>query len=74
MAAREGAVNAKRAALCQLRDLLITTPEPLRSELRPLSRARLLGQLSATARNAATTPSYAERCSPSAQSLDASSS
>ena len=31
VAAREGAVNAKRAGLCQLRDLLITTPEPLRS-------------------------------------------
>ena len=42
VAAREGAVNAKRAGLCQLRDLLITTPEPLRSELRPLTRARLL--------------------------------
>jgi transposase len=39
-------VNAKRAGLCQLRDLLITTPEPLRSELRPLSRARLLRRLS----------------------------
>ena len=36
MAAREGAVNAKRAGLCQLRDLLVTTPEPLRAELRPL--------------------------------------
>src|SRR5947208_6736544 len=48
MAAREGAVNAKRAALCQLRDLLITTPEPLRSELRPLTRARLLQRLAAT--------------------------
>jgi transposase len=48
MAAREGAVNAKRAGLCQLRDLLITAPEPLRSELRPLSRARLLSRLSAT--------------------------
>lgn len=45
MAAREGAVNAKRAGLCQLRDLLITTPEPLRSELRPLTRARLLARL-----------------------------
>ena len=32
VAAREGAVNARRAGLCQLRDLLITTPEPLRSE------------------------------------------
>jgi transposase len=48
MAAREGAVNAKRAGLCQLRDLLITTPEPLRSELRPLTRARLLNRLAAT--------------------------
>jgi transposase len=48
MAARDGAVNAKRAGLCQLRDLLITTPEPLRSELRTLSRARLLGRLSTT--------------------------
>jgi transposase len=41
-AAREDAVNAKRAGLCQLRDLLVTAPEPLRSELRPLRRARLL--------------------------------
>jgi len=48
MAAREGAVNAKRAALCQLRDLLITTPEPLRSEFRTLSRARLLSRLAQT--------------------------
>jgi transposase len=47
MAAREGAVNARRAGLCQLRDLLITTPEPLRSELRPLSRAQLLRRLAA---------------------------
>src|SRR6266571_4333341 len=48
VAAREGAVKAKRAGLCQLRDLLITTPEPLRSELRPLTRARLLQRLAAT--------------------------
>jgi transposase len=48
VAAREGAVNAKRAGLCQLRDLLITTPEPWRSQLRPLSRARLLQHLAAT--------------------------
>jgi transposase len=47
VAAREGAVNAKRAGLCQLRDLLITTPEPLRAELRPLTRARLLQRLAA---------------------------
>jgi hypothetical protein len=48
VAAREGAVNAKRAGLCQLRDLLITAPEPLRSELRPLTRVRLLQRLAAT--------------------------
>jgi hypothetical protein len=48
VAAREGAVNAKRAGLCQLRDLLITAPEPLRSELRPLTRARLLQRRAAT--------------------------
>jgi transposase len=48
VAAREGAINAKRAGLCQLRDLLITTPEPLRSELRPLTPARLLQRLAAT--------------------------
>ena len=42
------AENARRAGLCQLRDLLITTPEPLRSELRPLTRARLLQRLAAT--------------------------
>ena len=48
MSAREGAVNAKRAGICQLRDLLITTPEPLRRELRPLTRARLLQRLAAT--------------------------
>lgn len=47
-AAREGAVNAKRAGVCQLRDLLVTAPEPLRSELRVLSRARLLSRLVAT--------------------------
>jgi len=32
MAVREGAVNARRAGLCQLRDLLITTPEPLATD------------------------------------------
>jgi transposase len=46
-AVREGAVNARRAALCQLRDLLITTPEPLRGDLRPLTRAQLLRRLGA---------------------------
>jgi hypothetical protein len=45
LAAREGAVSARTAAYCQLRDLLVTTPEPFRSELRPLSPARLLARL-----------------------------
>ena len=48
MAAREGAVNAKRAGICQLRDLLVTCPEPLRSELRPLTELQLLRQLAAS--------------------------
>ncbi len=48
VAAREGAVNAKCAGIGQLRDLLITTPEPLRSQLRPLTRARLLQRLAPT--------------------------
>jgi transposase len=48
VAAREGAVNAKCAGLAQLRDLLVTTPEPLRSKLRPLTQAPLLRRLAAT--------------------------
>ncbi len=48
VAAREGAVDAKCAALGQLRDLLVTTPEPLRGELRLLTPARLLKRLAAT--------------------------
>jgi len=48
VAAREGAVNAKCAGLAQLRDLLVTTPEPLRSELRPPTQAPLLRRLAAT--------------------------
>ena len=47
VAAREGAVNAKCAGLGQLRNLLVTTPEPLRNELRTLTPARLLRQLAA---------------------------
>ncbi len=47
MVAREGAVNARRAGLCQLRGLLVSAPEHLRTELRSLSRAQLLGRLTA---------------------------
>jgi hypothetical protein len=45
MVARAGALAAKTAGLCQLRALLVTCPEPLRSELRSLTRARLLRRL-----------------------------
>jgi transposase len=47
MVARAGALAAKKAGLCQLRALLVTCPEPLRSELRTLTRARLLRRLQA---------------------------
>src|SRR5262245_31170777 len=47
MVARAGALAAKAAGLCQLRALLVTCPEPLRSELRSLTRARLLARLAA---------------------------
>ena len=47
MAAHEGAVSARRAGLCQLRGLLVSAPEPLRAELRSLTRAQLLRRLTA---------------------------
>jgi transposase len=43
--AREGSLAAKRAGLCQLRDLVVTCPEPLRGQLRGLTRTRLLLRL-----------------------------
>ncbi len=46
-AAREGAFEARRAGLCQLRGLLVSAPEPLRAELRSLTRAQLLRRLAA---------------------------
>jgi len=39
---RESALDARRAALCQLRALIVTAPASLREELRSLTRARLL--------------------------------
>ena len=42
---RRSAVDARKVALNQLRALLVTCPEPLRAELRPLTRARLLARL-----------------------------
>jgi transposase len=56
LAAREGAVSARTAAHCQLRDLLITAPEPLRAELRPLKPARLLARLIAARPDRRTDP------------------
>ena len=47
MVARAGSLAAKKAGLCQLRALLVTCPEPLRSELRSLTRVRLLRRLRA---------------------------
>jgi transposase len=46
MVARAGALEAKTAALCQLRALIVTCPEPLRAELVSLSRTRLLARCS----------------------------
>jgi transposase len=46
MVARAGALAAKKG-LCQLRALIVTCPEPLRSELRARTRARLLRRLAA---------------------------
>jgi transposase len=48
VAAREGAVIAKQAGLSQLRHLLVTAPEPLRSEMRSLTRSPLLKRLAAS--------------------------
>ena len=45
MRSRAGSLQAKRAGLCQLRALLLCCPEPLRAELRTLTRARLLRRL-----------------------------
>jgi transposase len=44
MVARESALIAKKASLCQLRALIVTCPEPLRAELAPLTRGRLLSR------------------------------
>ena len=48
MAARDGAAIAKTAGLNQLSALLVTTPEPLRGDLRGLTRSPLLHRLAAT--------------------------
>ena len=50
---RRSAVDARKVALNQLRALLVTCPEPLRAQLRSLSRARLLARLEQADRAAA---------------------
>jgi transposase len=40
-------VTARRAGLCQLRGVLVSAPEPLRAELRSLTRVQLLRRLAA---------------------------
>ena len=42
LAVREGALQARTAALSQLRALIVTSPEPLRAELSGLTRTRLI--------------------------------
>ena len=71
-AAREGAVTARRAGLCQLRGLLVSAPEPLRAELRSLPRAQLLPGSRRSVLKVARTRSCAGRCSRSALSPGAS--
>lgn len=44
---REGALTARRSALCQLRALIVIAPAPLREQLRTLTRARLLARCAA---------------------------
>ena len=44
LAVRSSAVAARKAALNQLRALLVTCPEPLRAELTALTRTRLVGR------------------------------
>jgi len=44
IAAREGTIAVRRAALNQLQAVLVSAPEPLREQLRGLTRARLLAR------------------------------
>lgn len=70
VAAREGALSAKRAGLCQLRALIVTAPEPLRDELRGLTRARLRGSVGCD--QTTTRAGHAVSCSRSSLSPTAS--
>jgi len=75
-AAREGAVTARRAGLCQLRGLLVSAPEPLRAELRSLTRVQLLRRLAAVRPEGRQDPEFARdaarapRSRPARQGID----
>ncbi|MCP9486694.1 MAG: transposase [Gaiellaceae bacterium MAG52_C11] len=72
VAAREGAVNAKRAGLCQLRDLLITTRSRCGASC---DHSRVHGFCNASQQHdltVARTPSFAAACSRCARSPDGS--
>ncbi len=74
VAAREGAVNAKRAGLCQLRDLVITTPERC---VASCGRSHVHGCCNASLQPDQTVDAIqnsAEACSRCARSPDASCS
>jgi hypothetical protein len=64
MAASEGAVVARTAALCLLRGLLVTTPELLHNELRPLTAPGCLLVSAQPVTTVAATPSSAAASSP----------
>ena len=50
-------------ALCQLRALIVTAPEPLRAELRPLTRGAAARSAAAVRRDRRRDPELAARCS-----------
>jgi transposase len=56
MVARRSAVDVRREALVQLRSVIVTAPEELRSELRGLSVGRLLERCSRFRRSSSRTP------------------
>ena len=56
LVARRSAVDARRVALVQLRSLIVTAPEQLRQELRPLPAGELLRRCSRFRRSRSRTP------------------
>lgn len=56
MVARRSAVDVRREALVQLRSVIVTAPDELRSELRGLSQTRLIERCSRLRRSSGRTP------------------